>query len=100
MSPADGATPTVEHVTWRYLPDGRVKHALRVTSAGVGPRTHSLCGMRPMVWVGPPGEWHGTGSQDEHDECARRPACKRCAIEVVSRPGTTPPPGAGADSPP
>lgn len=57
------------HPTWRYLPGGTVKHALAYADAHA-----AMCG------VGPPllGDWYGTGSQDEYENLAARPACKKC----------------------
>lgn len=58
-----------ELTAWRYLPGGKVKHALPHSGA-----VTAGCGMG--VWRRE--YWHGTGSQAEYDECARRVPCKRC----------------------
>lgn len=57
------------HPTWRYLPSGTVKHALASPEMRV-----SECGMG--LW--PREDWYGTGSQDEYENLAARPACKKC----------------------
>ena len=62
------------HVTWRYLPFGKVRHALR--SSG---RSMALCGVR----VVDPWEWCGTGSQREYERVKQLPECKRCARELT-----------------
>lgn len=60
---------------WRYLPDGKVKHALRNTSA-----RHAVCSVGPR-WYDPRG-WFGTGSQTEYDTVAALRPCKRCVTWV------------------
>lgn len=56
---------------WRYLPNGKVVHALSHASARI-----AQCGIGP-VWYAPDG-WYGTGSQVEYETVASLPECKRC----------------------
>jgi hypothetical protein len=56
------------HCDWRYTPRGRVSHA--VYSDGV-----ARCG---AVAVRDPDDWHGGGSQDEHERLMLLPCCHRC----------------------
>jgi hypothetical protein len=56
-------------VVWRYLRDGRVRHALDDSFC----RT-ACCGVRP-AWHS---DWLGTGNQTEYDTCEKLSACKRC----------------------
>jgi hypothetical protein len=53
---------------WRYTPRGRVSHA--VHADGV-----ARCG---AVAVRDPDDWHGGGSQDEHERLMLLPCCVRC----------------------
>lgn len=66
-----GPAVSVEPTRWRYLPGGKVKHALEYPEA-----TAAGCGARPPSYAA--ADWRGTGSQNEYEECARRPACRRC----------------------
>lgn len=54
---------------WRYLPDGRVVHALDKP----GDNT-AWCGR----WILPASQWLGTGSQREYEEAASLPKCGSC----------------------
>lgn len=65
-------------ITWRYLPRGRVKHALRLDGHMVtGHRSIAICGTSP-VWYAPE-HWRGTGAQSEYEEVGRLPECRRCS---------------------
>lgn len=55
-------------IEWFYIPTGKVKHAVLARSVT------AECGMG--TWSRE--FWHGTGSQREYEEVARRPACRRC----------------------
>ncbi len=58
---------------WRYLPNGRVVHALTGTSdAG------AVCG----VYALPASEWRGTGNQNEYEQAAALPKCRRCVARI------------------
>ena len=63
-------------VTWRYLPKGKAKHALRVP----GDYSTALCGTSPM-WFAPNSErwWGGADSQSQYEAVAALPECRRCA---------------------
>lgn len=61
---------------WRYLPTGKVKHALERADD-----RRAVCGME--LWRAE--NWYGTGSQDEYENCAARPACRRC-LAMGARP--------------
>ena len=62
-------------VEWRYLPSGRVKHALRRPSdAG------AECGLSVL----PASEWRGTGSQREYEAVECLPECRSC-VKAMSR---------------
>jgi hypothetical protein len=72
------ATPRAA-VTWRYLPKGKTKHALRTGGGYAGHQPVSLCGTSP-AWFAPSSElWWGTGRQSEYDAVERLPECRRCA---------------------
>ena len=60
---------------WRYLRYGKVKHAFSSPSGPGAGDAPALCGTE-IEWIY--GAWLGTGSQQEYDECARRPKCKSC----------------------
>lgn len=62
-------------VEWRYLPSGRVKHALRRPS-NVG----AECGLYTL----PASAWLGTGSQAEYERVAVLPECQSC-VKAMSR---------------
>ena len=57
---------------WRYLPRGRVQHALVDDDANA---TQARCGIEVFYLS----QWYGTGSQDEYDHAATLPKCQRCA---------------------
>lgn len=59
-------------IAWRYLPKGKVKHALPLYSNSVTGHSHtSLCGLCPEDWL-------GTGSQDEYEKAEVLPECGLC----------------------
>lgn len=62
---------------WRYLRNGKAKHALSYASA-----RYAICGCGPQ-WFDPD-DWLGTGSQVEYETVAALPECKRC-LWVMSR---------------
>lgn len=73
-------TPTRRSlVTWRYIQrrNPRVVHALRIRSEGHD--ATALCGAAPVWFVPSSQQWYGSGSQDEYEQVARLPECKRCA---------------------
>lgn len=53
---------------WRYLPHGRVTHAIAPWMDGV-----ARCGVATA-----PDEWRGTGTQDEYERAEQLPRCRRC----------------------
>jgi hypothetical protein len=59
--------------SWKYLPTGRVRHALSTVVPNV---VAAECGVWTFGW------WYGTGSQDEYDKLDALPPCKRCAAKV------------------
>lgn len=61
-------------VTWRYLPAGAVKHALRVNRGHVGHDGDAVCGSYTF-----PSWWRGTGGQIEYDRIEGLRECGRCA---------------------
>lgn len=61
-------------VEWRYLPTGKMRHALVPAGGGLGDVLRAVCGID--VWRS--SAWRGTGSQDEYERVARLPACRRC----------------------
>lgn len=65
-----------EHVEWRYLRGGLVRHAL---SAPVGGRDEAVCGTH--LWPGD--DWYGTGTQDEYERVAALPECQRCTRRLT-----------------
>ncbi len=73
-------TAPVDSHEWRYLPGGKVVHALSYAAARV-----ATCGTGP-VWFAPDG-WYGTGTQAEYEHAASLPQCKRCLriTRVVTR---------------
>lgn len=62
-----------DHVEWRYVAAGKVRHAHR---SGVA--HESVCGR----WVFDPAWWLGTGSQAEYERCASLPMCKTCLLRL------------------
>jgi hypothetical protein len=54
---------------WRYLPSGRVKHALFSSSD-----TGAVCG----IYTIPASNWLGTGTQHEYERLETLEPCKRC----------------------
>ncbi len=71
-----------ESVTWRYLPRGRVRHAVGFCSTRVtGHDRFAMCGLEPWVDT----TWLGTGSQAEYDRVAAMPECRRCADRLTPR---------------
>lgn len=60
-------------IVWRYLRGGKVKHAVGQGVSGWVERV-SDCGVGLDLFD----DWRGTGNQEEYEEVARRPACKRC----------------------
>lgn len=62
---------------WRYLPYGRVRHAI------IGhDKTRAYCGAQ----IRPADEWRGTGNQDEYERNAALPMCAQCAAMLGPRP--------------
>jgi hypothetical protein len=59
---------------WRYLSHGKVKHALERHGAAGDLATAAICGTQP-TWFR---EWHGAGTQDEHEQLEALPKCRRC----------------------
>lgn len=57
---------------WRYLPGGKVKHALSYPAAAV-----AICGTGP-AWYAAVYGWYGTGTQTEYETAAALPRCRRC----------------------
>ena len=75
-------------VVWRYLPKGKVKHALRTDGSYAGHRSIALCGTSP-VWFVPSSErWWGTGKQSEYDAVEALPECRRCAALLTPKEST------------
>lgn len=73
-----GQVPDPLHYAVLYLSPRRGhNHALR---ASASPSTYAsaLCGRRPDWTM----SWMGTGSQEEHEEVARRRLCRRCKVLV------------------
>lgn len=62
-----------ENYTRLYTPRGRVRH-LAPPYSGPATSRGGLCSVVPK-W---PGEWLGTGSQEEYELAAEMPTCKRC----------------------
>jgi hypothetical protein len=54
---------------WRYLKQGKVRHALPFSAA-----RRATCGLE--LWRGE--DWYGTGSQKEYERVAELPKCKNC----------------------
>lgn len=66
-------------VVWRYLPTGKVKHALRGDGSYVGHQPTALCGTTPRWFMPSSDQWWGTGKQAEYDMVETLPECRRCA---------------------
>lgn len=56
-------------MNWRYLRQGKVRHALSYGTARM-----AQCGRGPGLWD----DWLGTGSQAEYERAAELPTCTRC----------------------
>lgn len=57
-----------------YTPQGRVAHLMR--PYGAGGECTTLCPVVPVVaW---PGEWLGTGDQEEYERAEALPLCAVC----------------------
>jgi hypothetical protein len=63
---------------WFYLPHGVMTHHRDVDALGM-PVPEAACGIEPADV----NDWHGTGSQDEHDRVAYLAKCRRCVQEVA-----------------
>jgi len=61
------STLAMAPMTLVYVPAGTVSHY-----AHTGNELTVTCGLYR------PAGWHGTGTQDEHEEAARRPVCRNC----------------------
>lgn len=73
-------------VTWRYLANRKVKHAVPVNTMWyTGHDPISLCGIIIVV----PDQWRGTGSQEEYDTVDSLPECKRCTALLGPTPKRT-----------
>lgn len=64
-------------VTWRYLPERRVKHAMVLCNSVLGHAIVAVCGVAP-AWFAPAYAWRGTGNQTEYEMIERLPECGRC----------------------
>lgn len=75
-----------DQVVWRYLPKGRVKHALRVhpTLKG-GHYDNALCPIGVTWWLGE--RWCGgdKAPRAERDRLATLPECKHCAAKLAPK---------------
>lgn len=69
-------------IEWRYLPGGKVKHALTDTS-----HAGAACGV--SAWG--PAWWHGTGTQLEYETVEalrpRKTCCRRLGLSVEAATG-------------
>lgn len=65
-----------------YLPQGTVAHVLPWDGSPNNPSQDSLCGRAP--W---PGDWLGSGTQDEHEKAAALPLCVSCGSVVRHQAG-------------
>lgn len=61
---------------WRYLLNGKVKHAL--IPSLYASFSEALCGLSPLC----SSTWYGTGSQIEYEVVAARPICRMCAAKI------------------
>jgi len=75
-------------VVWRYLPKGKVKHALRTDGSYVGHAPSALCGTSPRWFMPSSEQWYGTGKQAEYEAVETLPECRRCAALLT--PAVTP----------
>lgn len=73
-------------VVWRYLPKGKVKHALRIDRLNyAGHEPTAVCGTAPS-WFAPRSDhWWGTGKQSEYDAVETLPECRRCATLLAPK---------------
>ena len=73
-----------EQVVWRYLPKGRVKHALRIKPQHRdGHANDALCPLGVTPWHGE--HWCGgdKAPKGERERLAALPECKRCAAKLT-----------------
>lgn len=63
---------------WRYLPNGKRAHVLRLNSMSGGLDVVAACGIG--AW---PSDWLGTGSQTEYEQAATLPRCRRCIRRTI-----------------
>lgn len=66
-------------VVWRYLADGKVKHAFY---APVRQMSSARCGVGPRWWD--PTGWKGAATAKDIAELDRLQRCKRC-VDSLSR---------------
>lgn len=86
-------------VTWRYLPHGRVKHALlRLAPGLVGHQDVARCGVAP-VWYAPRSDWRGDGDEAERERVKQLPECLRCTQRLKPQDTAPAPPGGAGRSP-
>lgn len=87
FAPVAGLTARAA-VTWRYLPDRRVRHALIVDASLLsGYYSTSLCGTSP-TWFRGSDEWRGTGSQAEYERVEELRECGRCTRLLAPAEGS------------
>lgn len=73
------ARRVVEGYTPRYTPGGTVSHLIWEpdwSAPGVA-YPHAACG-----WSGTHEYWRGSGSQEEYEEAAALPVCRKCLTAV------------------
>lgn len=63
-----------------YTPGGVMAHLLRDVDSPNSPAP-ALCGRSPGFLT----DWHGTGTQREHETAATRNLCTRCAVVAKKR---------------
>ena len=69
-------------VVWRYLPGGRVRHALPTWHHDpVGHPARALCGLETFRAQ----DWWGTGSWQEYEAVGTRRECRRCTAQLGPR---------------
>jgi len=66
-----------EHLVRRYTPGGSVAHLILDTDWSNHGSPEALCG-----WWAQTDYWRGSGSQEEEEEAASRPTCRKCALYV------------------